>query len=275
MRPYQPLVETGIGRMLMIGCGNMGGAMLARWIASAALDPAKVHVLDPGRPDLPAGVHRLDALADLPDPDLVLLAVKPQQLGAVRDAGLASLGPRILLSILAGVDTATLAGVSRARHVVRAMPNLPVAIGQGVVGLFSRFADAGVHADMTALMAPLGLAEWIADESLFDAVTALSGSGPGFTYRFIDAMAAAGAELGLEPDQALRLARATVAGSSALAAISPETPAALADRVASPGGSTREGLSVLDRDDMLRRLLTETLAAAERRNAELAAAARS
>ena len=105
-------------------------------------------------------------------------------------------------------------------------------------------------------------------------VTALSGSGPGFVYRFIDALADAGEAIGLPADQALRLATATVEGAAMMAAGADETPATLADRVASPGGSTREGLNVLDADDALRRLLTRTLIAARDRNVELAAAAR-
>jgi len=123
-------------------------------------------------------------------------------------------------------------------------------------------------------MAPLGLVEWIADEALFDVVTALAGSGPGFLYRYIDALAEAGAALGLPADQAARLAVATVEGSAMLAAAAAASPAELADRVASPGGSTRKGLDVLDRDEALKRLLRETLDASTRRNAEMAAAAR-
>ncbi len=123
-------------------------------------------------------------------------------------------------------------------------------------------------------MAPLGLVEWIDDEGLFEAVTTLSGCGPAFVYRFIDALAEAGAALGLDSDQAQRLAIATVEGSGLLAAQADVAPGILADRVASPGGSTRQGLNVLDRDDALKRLLRETLAASQRRNAEMAAEAR-
>ena len=123
-------------------------------------------------------------------------------------------------------------------------------------------------------MAPLGLVEWIADEKLFEAVTTLSGCGPAFVYRFIDALAAGAEALGVPADQALRLALATVEGSGLLAAQADASPATLADRVASPGGSTRAGLNVLDRDDALKRLLRETLAASERRNAEMAEEAR-
>ena len=122
-------------------------------------------------------------------------------------------------------------------------------------------------------MAPLGLVEWV-DEAQFDVATALAGSGPGFLYRWIDAMASAGAALGVPVEQAARLALATVEGSALLAAAADVSPAVLADRVASQRGSTREGLDVLDRDGALVKLLTETLAAAARRNAAMAAAAR-
>jgi pyrroline-5-carboxylate reductase len=263
------------GKVWLVGCGNMGGAMLRRWVASRTVDPASVTVITRSLPVLPAGVQHATEASAGPPPAIVVLAVKPQQLDIVAEA----LGPRVagagqLISILAGVEEATLAGHFQVGAIVRAMPNLPVGIGKGVVALHSAGADGSVREDAEALMAPLGLVEWIAGEAQFDAVTALSGCGPGFVYRFIDAMAQAGKALGLPADQALRLAVATVEGSALLAAQSPETPATLADRVASPGGSTREGLNVLDRDDALKRLLAETLAASARRNAEMAAAAR-
>jgi pyrroline-5-carboxylate reductase len=124
-----------------------------------------------------------------------------------------------------------------------------------------------------ALMAPLGLVEWV-DEHLFDVVTALTGSGPAFLFRFIDALAEAGADAGLHADQAARLALATVAGAGALATAADESPRALADRVASPGGSTRRGLDVLDEPEALAPLIRDTLTAAILRNREMAAAAR-
>jgi len=179
----------------------------------------------------------------------------------------------VLVSILAGVEEAALRRRFRADAVVRAMPNLPVAIGRGVVALHG--GDGGaVDRAVEALMALLGLVEWIADAASFDAVTALAGSGPGFTYRWIDALAAGGVAMGLPRDQALRLALATVEGAAILAANADEVPAVLAERVASPGGSTRAGLEVLDRGQALDRLVADTLHAAERRNGEMAAAAR-
>ncbi len=260
-------MTTAPASIWLVGCGNMGGAMLRRWVASG-IDPVTITVIDPYAPRVPEGVT---LLAEAPggSPHVLVLAVKPQQLGT-----LPAFSAGTLISILAGVEEATLAARFAAGSVIRAMPNLPVGIGKGVVALHTSSKDAAARAAAETLMAPLGLVEWIAGETLFDAVTALSGCGPGFVYRFIDALAEAGAALGLPADQAHRLAIATVEGSAMLAAEASEPPSVLADRVASPGGSTREGLDVLDRGDALKALLRETLAASARRNAEMAAEAR-
>jgi pyrroline-5-carboxylate reductase len=259
------------GPLWMIGCGNMGGAMLRRWVA-AGLDPHGVTVITrSGRQPVP-GVRALTALPVDEEPATLVLALKPQQ---IDDVALGHLHPALLLSVLAGVEEAALvARIPGARAIVRAMPNLPVAIGQGVTALYSAGADAAARDAATALSAPLGLVEWIDDEDAFGTVTALAGCGPGFVFRFADALATAGTRLGLPADQAMRLALATLAGSATMALDADVSPATLADRVASPGGSTREGLNVLDADAALVRLMTDTLAASARRNAEMAAAAR-
>ena len=254
------------GRLLLVGCGNMAGAMLAGWLA-AGLDPTRVVAVSPSGRAIPDGVRVVPAIPDDAF-DTILLAVKPQQLARVGPA-LVDQRPRLLVSILAGIDLATLSDLSHAAIALRAMPNLPVAVGKGVVALHGP-ADAAAQ----ALMTPLGLVEWIDDEALFDVVTALAGSGPGFLYRYIDALASAGRALGLPADQAARLARATVEGSALLAAAADVDPGTLADRVASPGGSTREGLNVLDRDGALVELLTGTLRAAAARNTAMAAEVR-
>lgn len=262
-------------RLWLIGCGNMGGAMLRRWIETGVVAAESVDVVNRTDRELPAGVRQARALPAGPLPDAVLLAMKPQQLDEIAAAHAARLaGAPVMISILAGVEEAALAARFTAGALVRAMPNLPVAIGKGVVALSSASADAAARDAVASLMAPLGLVEWIGDPRLFDAVTALAGSGPGFVYRFIDALAGAGAALGLPADQSARLALATVEGSAMLAAAADVGPGILAERVASPGGSTRAGLNVLDRPDGLAALLGETLAASERRNAEMAAAAR-
>ncbi|GAA0312098.1 pyrroline-5-carboxylate reductase [Sphingomonas oligophenolica] len=262
-------------RLWLIGCGNMGGAMLRRWIDSGVVAADRVDVVNRTDRALPQGVRQARDLPEGPLPDVVMLAMKPQQLDEIAARHAARLaGVPALVSVLAGVEEEPLARRFEVGAIIRAMPNLPVGIGRGVVALNSRSADSATRDAVAALMAPLGLVEWIADAALFDLVTALAGSGPGFLYRFIDALAAAGAELGLPADQAARLAIATVEGSAMLAAASGMSPGALADQVASPGGSTRKGLDVLDQGDALKILLRETLAAATRRNAEMAAAAR-
>ena len=264
------------GPIWLLGCGNMGGAMLRRWIA-AGLDPARVTVIRPSGAPAGEGVTVLPA----PPPDgaipaVLVIAVKPQKLDEAIAPIAALVGEETLVvSILAGVELASLVRrLPAARAIVRMMPNTPVAIGKGAVALHADTADDGARAAADALAAPLGHVEWIDDERPFEAVTALAGSGPAFLFRFVDALASAGSALGLPADQAARLALATVDGAAALAAAADESPAALAARVASPGGSTREGLFVLDRDHALERLLVKTLAAADRRNAEMAAAAR-
>jgi len=262
------------GPLWLVGCGNMGGAMLRRWIA-AGLDPATITVITRSGQGAPEGIRSLTALPDDDAPATVMLALKPQQIDAAQALLAPMRGkPQLLLSILAGVDHAALSQRFAADTIVRAMPNLPVAIGKGVTSFYTAGASEQAMAAAEAFAAPLGHYEWIADEAHFDAVTALAGSGPGFVFRFADALARAGAALGLPVEQAARLAIATLEGSAIMAAEADVSPGILADRVASPGGSTREGLNVLDRDDALVALLTATLAASERRNAEMAAAAR-
>lgn len=253
-------------RLWLVGCGNMAGAMLRRWIESGAVAPENVFVVNRHDRELPAGVRQGRAFPDEAAPDFIQLGMKPQQLGDIPPLPAGDYG---LISILAGADVATLERRFPGKPVVRAMPNLPVALGKGVVALH------GVRLPgVDALMASLGLVEWIEEEALFDRGSVLSGCGPAFLYRFIDALAEAGIALGLSPDQARRLASATVEGSALLAAQADTPPSVLADRVASPGGSTRQGLNVLDRDDALKALLRATLAASARRTAEMAAEAR-
>lgn len=255
-------------RFWIIGCGNMAGAMLRRWVETG-MDVASVVVVDPANPVLPEGMAALPAIPEKPAAaGRVLLAVKPQLLDAVAADIARIVGPdTILFSILAGVETAQLkARFPTAAKIVRVMPNLPAALGKGVVALYS---DQGRDPLISALMAPLGHVEWIADEAQLHLIGAVVGSGPAFLYRFVDALGTAAARLGLDPEQAARLALAMVEGSAMLAARSPEAPAELAERVASKGGMTRAGLDILDTDRTLVTLLTDTLAAATRRSIEM------
>jgi pyrroline-5-carboxylate reductase len=256
------------GLFWIIGCGNMAGAMLRRWVETG-MDTSQVRVVDPALPTLPGGLSALVSIpADALPAGRILLAVKPQLLDAVAADVARLVGPQTqLLSILAGVEIAALRDrFPEAAQIVRVMPNLPAALGKGVIALHS---SDGPDAMTSAFMAPLGLVEWIPDEAQLHLVASLAASGPAFLYRFIDALGVAGARLGLTPDQAARLALATVEGSALLAAQSGEAPAVLADRVASNGGMTREGLDVLDADEALVQLLADTLDAAARRSAEM------
>jgi pyrroline-5-carboxylate reductase len=260
--------------ILLVGCGNMAGAMLEGWLAGG-LDPARFTVVEPSDRALPEGIVRHRAVPETGRFDAILLGVKPQMLGAVApDVPRLAGSDTTVLSLLAGVELATLAErfPSAAAH-VRVMPNLAVALGKAPIALAGRGIDEGGREALVALMEPLGTPEWVG-EAEFDLVTALAGSGPGFVYRFIDALASAAADLGLPREQAERMALAMVEGAAALAAASPESPGKLADRVASPGGMTREGLDVLDADGALVKLVTATLRAARDRGAELAAEAR-
>lgn len=260
--------------ILQFGCGNMGGAMLAGWLAGG-VPAASFTIVDPFLAEAPAGATLLRAApADAAPFDVVLLGFKPQQLveAVPPIAPLVGEGT-ILLSVLAGVDLATLRRLfPRARAIVRIMPNLAAALGKSPIGLVAEepgAGDAGARAAVDALMAPLGQAEWLPAESQMDLVTALAGSGPAFVYRMIDALAAGAADLGLPREQADRLALSMVEGAAALAAASPHSPGDLADRVASPGGTTRAGLDVLDTDGRLAALMRETLRAARDRSAEM------
>ena len=260
--------------ILIVGCGNMGGAMLAGWLA-AGMQPSQFTVVDPVLPQAPEGV---ELLREPPQRafDLVLLGIKPQLLGEVADGVAKLAGPEtVLLSILAGVELETLAArFPGAKALLRIMPNLAASIGKSPIALAGRGLDATGRDAVTRLMAPLGTPEWLASEALFDAVTALAGSGPAFVYRFIDALAVGAAARGLPRDQAQRLALAMVEGAGALASASEHAPGELARRVASPGGTTRAGLDVLDADGALAALIAATLKAAADRSAEMAREAR-
>ena len=263
------------GPLWLAGCGNMAGAMLERWIEEG-VDPSHVSVI---RPSGRSVGHNIRVSTDYPEdevPAIVLLGMKPYQIDLVAPA-LAPILDRgtIVVSILAGVELASLRSrFPTPRIIIRAMPNLPVRIGKGVTSLHSDSDDIVARTIVSGLMAALGHAEWLEDEELFHLVTGLSGSGPAFVYRFIEALGEAGAALGLSREQALRLATATVEGAAALAASDSAPPAELAARVTSRGGTTAAGLTILDTDNALGDLIARTLDASRRRSLELAAEAR-
>lgn len=264
------------GRLLLVGCGNMAGAMLDRWLA-AGLDPALVAIVDPFATPR-AGIVQHASLEEWQTAggraDWIMLGMKPQQLGDVAGvlAPLAT-GQVHLLSILAGVSLTDLAArFPDAGAQVRILPNLAARIGAGVSAV-ATLGDADDKA-INALLDPLGQTVALADDSTMDLVTAFTGSGPAFVFRLIESYAAAGERLGLSAEEALKLATATFGGATALLADSGEKPGVLIAQVASKGGTTQAGLDVLDSDGQLAALLTNVLRAARDRGRELADIAR-
>ena len=263
-------------RLLLVGCGNMAGAMLDRWLA-AGLDRADVAIVDPFATPR-GGVAQYPSLAEWKaaggGADWIMLGMKPQQLGEVADmlAPLAT-GDVHLLSILAGVSLADLAArFPDAGAQVRILPNLAARIGAGVTAV-AALGDADTAA-IAALLDPLGQTVTLADDSTMDLITAFTGSGPAFVFRLIESYAAAGERLGLSAEDSLALATATFGGATALLADSGDKPGALIAQVASKGGTTQAGLDVLDSDGQLAALLTNVLRAARDRGRELADLAR-
>ncbi len=260
--------------ILIAGYGSMTGAMTAGWLDSG-LPPQAFTAYGPRAKAMPEGARFCTDLPEGPF-DAIVLGFKPQMLDEAAPPLEALAGPATtVISVLAGVELASLARrFPRAAGVVRLMPNLACALRKSPNALVADGLDTARREAVTDLAARLGSAEWLADESQFELVTALAGSGPGFVYRFIDALAAGATRLGLDAAQAERLAVAMVEGASALAAASDQSPGDLARKVASPGGMTQKGLDVLDEDEALTRLLCETLRAARDRGRDMAAAAR-
>lgn len=261
--------------LVLMGAGKMGGGMLRGWLARG-LDPARVHVLDPHLDAATAALCESEGLscaAPETPPEVVVLAVKPQTFSDNPGAFAPLIGGETLVvSILAGQTLANLrTGLAGAGSIVRAMPNLPASVGHGITALAAEPTLSAHHRAIAGtLLAAVGRIEWV-DESLIDAVTAVSGSGPAYVFLLAECLASAGEAAGLPRDIAARLARATVEGSGALMASQPErTPAALREAVTSPGGTTAAALDVLRASDGLTPLMTKAVAAAKRRAGELA-----
>lgn len=247
----------------------MGSALLRGW------NNPNVVVIEPEPvADLPKGVTQYPVLEALPGqfvPDLVVFAVKPQVLENIVPA-YARFKPATFLSIAAGKTLASFAKLLGSdAAVVRAMPNTPAAIGQGISVLVANnnVSPQGKQLAETALKAG-GAVEWVSDESLMDAVTALSGSGPAYVFLLVEVLAKAGEQMGLGPDLAITLARQTVIGSGHLLQQSPQPAAALRAAVTSPGGTTAAALAVLQQNEALQELFTKALQAAQERGKQLA-----
>jgi pyrroline-5-carboxylate reductase len=254
-----------------IGCGNMGRAIVEGW-RSAGIDLSSAVVIRPS--GLPVeGVRTVHAPAEAgPPPRLVILAFKPNKLDEVAPQLRTFFTSKtVVVSILAGVEAASLRQrFPGAAAIIRAMPNLPVAIRRGVIALFSPDADDALRRELAELFVPLGFAPWMADEARFAAVGSVAGAGPAYVARFIAALAKAGEERGLSREISSTIALETVLGTAWLAATNGESMEELARRVASPNGTTEAGLSVLDRERVLDQLVAVAIEAAARRGEELA-----
>jgi pyrroline-5-carboxylate reductase len=264
-------------RILLFGAGKMGGAMLEGWLKDGT-PPVDVTVIEPHPSDRMRGLAAL-GLALSPPPesigpiDCIVLAIKPQMLDAAAGVLAGIAGPdTLLISVLAGKTIADLkARAPRAGSVVRAMPNTPAAVGRGITGCAaSPETTEAQRAFTTRLLSAIGRVEWVDDEALIDAVTAVSGSGPAYVFHMVEALAEAGAEAGLPPDLAMRLARATIEGAGELLFQDADTSAEqLRRNVTSPAGTTAAALDVLMAEDGLRPLMRRAVAAAKRRAGEL------
>ncbi|MEL6571620.1 MAG: pyrroline-5-carboxylate reductase [Pseudomonadota bacterium] len=258
--------------LVLLGCGKMGSALLAGWLARGR-PPNTVWVVDPIPSDWvkDQGVHVNDALPT--HPNIVVVAVKPQMMSAALP-NMAAMGGggTLFVSVAAGTTLDTYEAIlGSGTPIVRAMPNTPAAIGQGIAALIG---NAHVAPDQLAqaesLLAAVGETVLLENEDQMDAVTAVSGSGPAYVFHLIETMSAAGVAEGLPPDLAMKLAQATVAGAGALAQQAAESPDQLRVNVTSPNGTTQAALEVLMQDATgFPKIVAEAVAAAARRSREL------
>ena len=265
-------------RLLLVGCGKMGGALLSGWLESGLVDSCAV--VEPNE-EAAAGfaghgtVMFCGSAADLPpdlEPEVVVLAVKPQAMDAVLPDYRRYAPRAVFLSIAAGKTITYFEQVQGANAaIVRSMPNTPAAVRRGfTVFCPNRNVGAEQRAACDQLLAAVGGVAWVEDEGLLDAVTAVSGGGPAYVFLLIETLAKAGVAAGLSEDLATAMARATVAGSGELARQSSEPASQLRENVTSPGGTTLEALKVLMAPDGIQPLFDRAIAAATRRSRELA-----
>lgn len=257
--------------LVLVGAGKMGGALLQGWL-DLGLEAARIRVIEPEPAPKIRALCEERGVAVAPPaapPEVLVLAVKPQMLEAAAPSlvVLAS-ETTLVISILAGKTmTNVLDRLPQARAIVRAMPNLPAAIGCGITGAVANSAVTPVQRQSAdALLSAVGAVEWLADEALIDALTAVSGSGPAYVFYLAECLAEAGRSAGLPPATADRLARATVEGAGALLArMTDQSPAELRESVTSPAGTTAAALDVLMGEDGLRMLIEKAVLAAKRR----------
>lgn len=264
------------GDLVLLGAGKMGSALAEGWLRMG-LDPGRLVVIEPQPSEFVTGLAargvRLNPdRASLRAVAAMVVAIKPQ-IAATTLPVFTNLisNDTVVVSIMAG-RTLQFLGTALSRHtaLVRAMPNTPASIGRGITVAVARDADARQRDLADCLLAATGAVEWIEDESLMDAVTAVSGSGPAYIFLLAEALAAAGVAAGLPKTLAQRLARETVAGSGELLHRSTLDASSLRENVTSPGGTTAAALAVLMGPDGFEKLMREAVGAATARSRELA-----
>jgi pyrroline-5-carboxylate reductase len=263
------------GTILLAGAGKMGGAMLSGWLAQG-LDAKQVAIVEPNPSDETRafearGVRLNPTAADTGPVDVLVLAVKPQMFAEAGPQLRPFISPATLVvSIMAGTTIATIERVCGGK-VIRAMPNTPAAVARGItVAVPSKDISADQRTTTDAMLSAIGAVEWIDDETLMDAVTAVSGSGPAYVFLLVEELERAGIAAGLPAALATKLARETVAGSGELLHRSDLDSATLRKNVTSPGGTTAAALEVLMAADGFQPLLKRAVAAATKRSKELA-----
>ncbi|MFN7010437.1 MAG: pyrroline-5-carboxylate reductase [Allorhizobium sp.] len=269
--------HSTMGPVVLVGAGNMGGAMLTGWLKSG-VPGSSVTVIDPGPSDAmlaqiadAGATYSRDVPADL-KAGILFLALKPQVMATVLPGLKALVGPQtVVVSVAAGKTLAFMEEHLGAAAMVRAMPNTPAMIGRGVTGAFANAAVSAEQRDIVhRLLKVSGPVEWLEGEEQINAVTAVSGSGPAYVFYLVECMAEAGRKAGLQADLAMRLARETVAGAGELLHRSPDAAARLRQNVTSPGGTTAAALSVLMADEGMQPLFDKAIEAARKRAEELA-----
>ena len=260
-----------------IGGGNMASALIGGLLRSGAA-PESIVVVEPVEAQRQKLAQMFGVQAQAaPDARLaaagtVVWAVKPQLFAAAAAPCAAHIGHALQLSVMAGIRSEAIVQASGSERVVRAMPNTPALIGQGIAALYARPAvEAAERAGVEALFAPTGASLWVAQECDLDAVTALSGSGPAYVFYFLEAMIQAAAEMGLSEAQGRLLAQSTFAGATALAMQSPLSPTALREQVTSKGGTTHAAITSLDASGV-KAAFVKALHAARDRAAQLGGA---
>jgi pyrroline-5-carboxylate reductase len=265
-------------RITIIGGGNMATSLIGG-LCAQGVPPARITVTDPvqaqlDRLHLRFGVNAMqDNVAAVRDADAVVLAVKPQEMSKVAHGVAAAIQARrrLVISIAAGIRLQDLARwLGPDVPLVRTMPNRPALIGAGITALYAREGLSAAERSMAEqIMAACGATVWLVAEEEMDVVTALSGTGPAYFFLLIEALEAAGIQLGLAPETARQLAVQTASGSGRMAAESGEAPTELRLEVTSKGGTTVAAMQVLEGAGV-RAIFAEAVAAAARRSAELA-----